>query len=163
VLADPRFPRWDPATEKVGLDGAASTWADVEYRFWDLWEGRDPQPYLPGEFGYKSGGVYEEAQAVQSRTQPVAPQAADQYMLMVYGPTSDKGKDILGDEQPLPAVGGELWPWTRSMSGVDERGGSPYSSDYGLDFEPAYGNPNGIRDGLVLVLTAGADYVEDMQ
>jgi hypothetical protein len=55
-----------------------------------------------------------------------------------------------------------IWPWTRSeISGnTSDRGGSPFApaavgdSNDQLD----YGNPNGIRDALILVLTAGEDY-----
>jgi prepilin-type N-terminal cleavage/methylation domain-containing protein len=55
-----------------------------------------------------------------------------------------------------------IWPWTRSeISGnTSDREGSPYApanpgdSNDQLD----YGNPNGIRDALILVLTAGEDY-----
>jgi prepilin-type N-terminal cleavage/methylation domain-containing protein len=56
-----------------------------------------------------------------------------------------------------------IWPWTRSVTSPDEYFGSPYGpANIGDSNEQLqYGKPNGIRDGLILVLTAGEDYIGD--
>lgn len=62
----------------------------------------------------------------------------------------------------------EVYPWTRSTDNLvdpvlDEYLGSPYSPANAGDSNEQlqYGNPNGIRDGIILVLTAGEDYIGD--
>jgi prepilin-type N-terminal cleavage/methylation domain-containing protein len=59
----------------------------------------------------------------------------------------------------------EIWPWTRSevSTNPSEREGSPYCpADVGdTNEQMQYGNPNGIRDAIILVLTAGEDYIGD--
>jgi hypothetical protein len=57
----------------------------------------------------------------------------------------------------------EIWPWVRSQTGSDDREGAPYSPANVGDSNDQlqYGNPNGVRDGVVLVLTAGEDYIGD--
>lgn len=55
-----------------------------------------------------------------------------------------------------------IWPWTRSQVGSPANlEGSPYSPANASDSNEQlqYGNPNGIRDGLILVVTAGEDYI----
>ena len=57
-----------------------------------------------------------------------------------------------------------IWPWTRSEVGNNtDLQGSPYSpANVGDTNEQLmYGNPNAIRDGIILVLTAGEDYIGD--
>ena len=56
-----------------------------------------------------------------------------------------------------------IWPWTRSQNSTVNKHGSPYSPALAGDSNDQlnYGNPNGIRDGLILVLTAGEDYIGD--
>ncbi len=56
-----------------------------------------------------------------------------------------------------------IWPWTRSQFSPTMREGSPYSpANIGDSNEQLqYGNPNGVRDGIVLVVTAGEDYIGD--
>jgi hypothetical protein len=57
----------------------------------------------------------------------------------------------------------KIWPWTRSTTSADDKNGSPYGpANIGDSNEQLqYGKPNGIRDGIVLVLTAGEDYIGD--
>jgi prepilin-type N-terminal cleavage/methylation domain-containing protein len=59
----------------------------------------------------------------------------------------------------------EVWPWTRSevSSDPEDLGGSPYQpANVGDTNEQLqYGNPNGYRDAIILVLTAGEDYIGD--
>jgi hypothetical protein len=55
-----------------------------------------------------------------------------------------------------------IWPWTRSEVGSPANlEGSPYSPANASDTNEQlqYGNPNGVRDGLILVVTAGEDYI----
>jgi type II secretory pathway pseudopilin PulG len=161
VLADPRFRR---------LDDGTRTYADIEYEFWDMWIGDPPLPYLPGEFFYKSMGplLAWDPQAPN----PVLPSEIDEYIMGAYGGIRTKGKDILGDELPVPAslraaaegvseseIKGDIWYMTRSEVSDDStrRGGSAYGfgpNAQGVEVQ-AYGNPNGIRDALILILTAG--------
>lgn len=56
-----------------------------------------------------------------------------------------------------------VWPYTRSEVGSGGIFGSPYSpASVGTTNEQLmYGNPNAIRDALILVLTAGEDYIGD--
>jgi prepilin-type N-terminal cleavage/methylation domain-containing protein len=57
----------------------------------------------------------------------------------------------------------KIWPWTRSQDSTENREGSPYQPANTGDSNDQlqYGNPNGTRDGMVLVLTAGEDYIGD--
>jgi type IV pilus assembly protein PilA len=208
VLAEPRYILWNfvDLTNPNNNDSQARTWAEVEYRFWDMWQGNKPTPYLPGQFFYKSAGPIVAIGNNDGSQDPVIPTDSDQYMLGGYGSIRSKGKDILGDERqiifttrteaagagwlassgpslgeqpmqgpgpgpigPPPGGGGTtagqqaVWPWTRSRASETERQGSPYSPALAGDSNDqlAYGNPNGIRDGLILVLTAGEDYIGD--
>jgi len=71
-------------------------------------------------------------------------------------------------QPPIPGPGPgtgttqrNIWPWTRSQRSPSQYEGSPYQPARPSDTNEQlmYGNPNGVRDGLVLVLTAGEDYV----
>jgi hypothetical protein len=174
VLADPRYRQWT-GTDDAGTAARTtnSTWADIEYEFWDVWIGDKPLPYLPGEFFYKSAGPLLASQAEDSASGPVLPTRRVRYILGAYGSIYTKGKDVLGEEQPLFAYekdplqhGGnavlsaslQVWPWTRSevSTSAADREGSPYSAQ-GTDTQQiAYGNPNGIRDAITMVLTDGS-------
>jgi prepilin-type N-terminal cleavage/methylation domain-containing protein len=83
---------------------------------------------------------------------------------------SDGGHEVPADTTPPgptpPDPGGsgsqstrKIWPWTRSQDSLNNKNGSPYSPAQAGDASDQlnYGNPNGIRDGLVLILTAGED------
>jgi prepilin-type N-terminal cleavage/methylation domain-containing protein len=57
-----------------------------------------------------------------------------------------------------------IWPWTRSecrSRDTTHLEGSPFSPANSSDSNEQlqYGNPNGVRDALVLVVTAGEDYI----
>ncbi|MCC7479471.1 hypothetical protein IT575_13585, partial [bacterium] len=184
------------------------TWANIQYDFWDMWQGNKPLPYLPGQFFYKGSGPIIAIGNNDAADQPILPTEIDQYMMGGYGGIRTKGKDVIGDEEqityftgasihngwladatfadgpnngPTPMQGnpgggpggpgggnngpGEqfIWPWTRSVTADNEYEGSPYQpANIGDSNEQLqYGNPNGIRDGIVLVLTAGEDYIGD--
>ncbi len=164
VLADPRT-------------RGSGAWADVEYEFWDMWVGDKPLPFLPGMFFYKGLGPIVAIGTETAENEAILPTEIDQYMLGGYGGIRTKGKDILGEEQPLKVVfiGKEgstegddnvYWPMTRSEVSDDpeDRSGCPFGgvSSTILDVEQyEYVNPNGIRDAIILVPTAGEDYAGD--
>jgi prepilin-type N-terminal cleavage/methylation domain-containing protein len=208
VLCDPRYIYWQyvDLTNPANNDDQARTWAEVEYKFWDMWQGNKPTPYLPGQFFYKGSGPIVAVGTNDASQAPIIPTDTDQYQMGGYGSIRSKGKDILGPEtqiifttrssagsdwialggnggpstEPMqggpggpggPGSGGgnttngtrEVWPWTRSRNSTTNFDGSPYSPSQAGDSNDQlnYGNPNGIRDGLVLVLTAGEDYIGD--
>jgi prepilin-type N-terminal cleavage/methylation domain-containing protein len=207
VLADPRFTEWVYVDTVSGTytTERRDTWANIEYEFWDMWQGNKPLPYLPGQFFYKSVGPIVAIGSNAAVDDPILPTEIDQYMLGGYGGMRTKGKDILGEERPIsyflrsdagnlfamtvnPVERGgvellqgdpgdpgdpgnpnanvtefEIWPWTRSeVSGNPaDRMGSPFApANVGDTNEQLqYGNPNGLRDAVILVLTAGEDYI----
>jgi prepilin-type N-terminal cleavage/methylation domain-containing protein len=210
VLADPRYREWTYVDTTSGnyTQEPAFTWCNIEYDYWDMWQGNRALPYMPGMFFYKGMGPLVMSGASDTTTQAIIPTVIDQYMMGGYGSMRTKGKDLLGIETELTfrartdagnwfggpslpeGVGdphlmaflqGEpppppppppienlidvhIWPWTRSEAGgSDNRQGSPYSPAKVGDTneQMMYGNPNGIRDALVLVLTAGEDYIGD--
>jgi hypothetical protein len=212
VLCEPRYKTWNyvDLTNPNNNDDQARTYAEVEYQFWDMWQGNKPLPFLPGQFFYKGTGPIVAVGGNDGSTAPIIPTDTDQYMLGGFGSIRSKGKDILGtetqvtftlrssagsnwlasagfsgsalsaDEQPMqggpggpggPPTGGSgggtstraIWPWTRSQDSTTNRAGSSFSAALAGDSNDQlnYGNPNGIRDGLILVLTAGEDYIGD--
>ena len=207
VLCDPRYIEWNyvDLTNPNQNNPGARTYAEIEYRFWDMWTGNKPTPYLPGQFFFKGSGPIVAVGNNDASQAPIIPTDTDQYELGGYGSIRSKGKDILGDEkqiifttrssasqnwvatagndgmgqQPMqgdpggpgdPGSGGntttgtrEVWPWTRSLNSTSLYEGSPYSPSQAGDSNDQlnYGNPNGVRDGLILVLTAGEDYIGD--
>jgi hypothetical protein len=116
--------------------------------------------------------------AFDAASNPHLPRAIDQYIMGAYGDIRTKGKDVLGEEQPYssssqsaapgstPAAAPvDTWLMTRSEVSNDatQREGSPYGVDIYRSGPQSieYGNPNGIRDALILILTAGEDYDGD--
>jgi len=73
-------------------------------------------------------------------------------------------------QPPDPGGGGggtaasrlKIWPWTRSVTQDNQYEGSPYApATVGDSNEQLmYGNANGVRDGIIIVLTAGEDYAD---
>lgn len=137
VLGDPRR----------GMIGDEHTWADVDFGAWDIWETNTPKPFLPGQFFYSGIGPeiwVGQAQAEKAEAgELILPTEIDQYIVGAYGGIRTKGKDILGDD----AAGNGGFPWTVTHPAQQ--------------VEIQYGNPNGIRDAIILVLTAGEDYQGD--
>ena len=87
----------------------------------------------------------------------------------VSGPVPTQGGPGGGPGGP-PGTGArtqEIWPWTRSSGRESPETGEPWGSPYQpanpgeSNDQLAYGNPNGVRDGIILVLTAGEDYIGD--
>jgi len=209
ILSEPRYQLWNfvDLTNPANNDNQRHTFAEVEYKFWDMWQGNKPTPYLPGQFFFKGSGPIVAVGTDDASLKPIIPTDTDQYMLGGYGSIRSKGKDILGLESQIqytvrsdagtsgwiadaaagmggqtPMQGGpggpggppgggtgssastrSIWPWTRSRNSTSQYEGSPYSPAGAGDSNDqlSYGNPNGIRDGLILVLTAGEDYIGD--
>jgi prepilin-type N-terminal cleavage/methylation domain-containing protein len=202
VLCDPRYIFWQyvDLTNPANNDDQARTWAEVEYRFWDMWQGNKPTPYLPGQFFYKGSGPIVAVGTNDASQAPIVPTDTDAYLLGGYGSIRTKARDVLGPERQIlfstrastngswiaaglgrpgaplalqiddpidPDLGNgneplgqrKVWPWTRSVNSTSDYNGSPYSPAMPGDSadQLEYGNPNGIRDGIVIVLTAGED------
>jgi len=176
VLADFRFHEYVVIERGTGTQSTLFTHCDHEYPFWDLWKSNKPNPFLPGVFFYKSAGPVVVAPGTSLRdTDPVMPASIEKYMLGGYGSIRTKGKDILGSEPDIvfdQSFGGggtstgtriRVRSWTNStVNWQDDNGrylGSPYSqaSAAVTTDQLAYGNPNGVRDGLILVLVPGED------
>ena len=125
--------------------------------------------FSPGQFFYKSNGpIVASDPSINSELTPVLPQFRDDYMLGVYGGLKTEGSDVLGEEQPMEYVlraqdaplGTKLviWPWTRSTLDRQSKAGSPYNVlGIGTNEPLGRNNFNGIRDGIIFVLTAGED------
>ncbi len=172
VLADYRFREYVVINQAEGTQDTMRSYANIPYLFWDLWRSNKPNPFLPGEFFYKSSGVIVVAnESSVDATRPIVPTVTELYMLGGYGAIRTKGRDILGPEPMIvfrsgTGTGGaqtefEVPAWTRSINReVDgEYLGSPYGPGSIADTvdQVGYGSPNGIRDGIILVLVPGED------
>ena len=185
VLCEARWPTRQGVDPATGEAVEHPTWADVEYRFWDIWLDKIPKPVMPGEFFYKSAGVtgvprddlvIVPGEVAYPKYPVVYPEKQDIYILGAYGKLGTKGKDVIGDEhcctlsylaeeaeasdapveERIQTV--EYWMGTNSELDPAGRQGSPYSTHCE---EQHYGNPNGFRDGVILVLTNGVDICGD--
>lgn len=131
VLADPRYRHWAP----VGSNGEQleqePTYCNVEYEFWDVWVGRPPLPYLPGQFFYKAAGPVAIGDPEISENQPVLPTESTEYILGCYGGPHVKGQDVLGEEQRIELTassrtrGGEDWLALGDPAADAQQGESP--------------------------------------
>ena len=158
LMAEMRYPHWTYVDPKTGGLNTRPTGCNEVYQCWDIWQGDEPNPYLPGAFFYKGQGpiIYDSNIDPTAAVNygPLLPVEIDSYIMGVYGGAHSKGKDVIGDEMPIQYGGREQWNWTRSEE--PGFGGSPYTVVLDDDGEPEtqYGNPNGIRDGVVLVLAS---------
>jgi hypothetical protein len=117
--------------------------ADVAYPCWDIWKSNKATNPLPGEFIYAGmGPVISFGSAAANGQYTGLPVEIDSYILAALGGPKTKGKDIM-DGTGNPFLTKPMDP--ARPSGVTTQ----------------YGNPNGIRDGVILVLTAGSDYIGD--
>lgn len=170
MLADPRFEQLTYVGTEVAGTAPVPSYCSNGYDCWDIWAGDAPKAYLPGAFFYKSNGILAASAAAASAAGPVRPERISHYILGVYGPVSDQGRDVIGAEVQVrgftaradgtfmpDSSGAMVWPWTRSVADPKAYDGSPYGIQ-GLPTNQqfAYGNPNGVRDGVLLVLTTGA-------
>ncbi len=110
-----------------GVEHTYPTFANVNYPFSDIWKTDKPKPFLPGEFFYRSYSLPVIEKGVERED-------IETYMLGAYGSIHTKGKDVIG---PDPTDVNDVTPF----------GAAPNM----------YGNPNGIRDSIILVLTPGWD------
>jgi len=101
---------------------------------------------------------------------PLILEDVDQYILGAYGMLRSKGKDVLGKESTSTCYLANpdssftmihVPHWTRSQYSNIEKGGSPFSGNLEGFESFRYGCPNAIPDGIILVLTAGEDYIGD--
>jgi len=133
VMADKRY-----ATFTLpGATEAVRTYADIEYTCADLWPrgAKEPNPFLPGMFFYRSQSML--ALVGGEGAEPQMREMVDSYILGAYGGLRTKGKDVIGPD----ATGRNSF--------------SPFGG--GAADESVFGNPNGIRDAVILVLTPGED------
>jgi prepilin-type N-terminal cleavage/methylation domain-containing protein len=126
-------------------------------------ENAEDSPILPTEIdmyvlgGY--GGIRTKGHDVLGEEREIT------YFKRSRGSGGGHPQPGIGDNpEPWTGSGGgfatlKIWPWTRSTvsSNPDELSGSPYlPADVGETNEQLqYGNRNGFRDGIILVLTAG--------
>jgi len=172
VLADFRYTQYVVVNQTNGTQTTRNTYANIPYPFWDLWRSNKPNPFLPGEFFYKSAGnvVVANENSIDAN-RPIVPTIVEIYMLGGYGAIRTKGKDVLGPEpmitfRPNTGQGGqtsefEVPAWTRSTNQADGADylGSPYgnaTADSTVE-QLGYGAPNGVRDGIIFVLVPGED------
>ncbi len=133
VMADRRYAMFTlpRAAEPV------RTYADTEYPCADFWpeDAAEPKPFLPGMFFYRSQShpmLVSEGNAEPQIREPVG-----SYILGAYGGLRTKGKDVIGPD----ASGRNAF--------------SPFGGRAGDD--SVFGNPDGIRDAVILVLTPPED------
>jgi prepilin-type N-terminal cleavage/methylation domain-containing protein len=173
VLADFRYTQYVVINQATGAQTTRNSYANIPYPFWDLWSSNKPAPFLPGEFFYKSMGTVVMANANSvDVNRPVVPTSVEIYMLGGYGAIRTKGKDVLGAEPIItmrPNTGGPggqseftIPSWTRSTNQQTNGQylGSPYGNPTGVSDntdQVGYGAPNGVRDGIILVLVPGED------
>ena len=113
------------------------TYADFGYPFYDTYEkgNNKPRPFFPGEFFYRSRSIPIIANSEDGERQIT--NVVQDYMLGAYGSIRTKGYDHLG---PDPTGVNEVSPFGFNKHGVMD-----------------YGNPNGIRDSIILVLVPPED------
>lgn len=132
----PDKPQFGPQTLYRLPPGAATT-----YPCWDTWNRSRGPNLLPGDFFYSASGPIVVVGGVEGEPRPVLPSESDQYILGAFGGPHTKGRDVFdADGSPYMAT-----PASPATGGNEQLG---------------YGAPDGIRDGIILVLTAGEDYAE---
>ncbi len=116
--------------------------ADVTYPCWDVWTSNKASNPLPGEFIYAgTGPVTSLGNSSASGQYATLPIEINSYILAAFGGPRSKGKDIM-DRTGNPFSFITIYP-SRPLDGVLIQSG----------------NPNGIRDGVILALWTG-DYDE---
>jgi hypothetical protein len=128
-MADVRFTQFT-VKDAQGVEHVYPTFANVDYPCSDMWKTNKPTPYLPGEFFYCAFPEKVLDGGVMRDEISI-------YMLGGYGSIRTKGKDVSG---PDPTGVNKVSPYAPDKHGV-----------------MAYGNPNGIKDGVILVLVPAED------
>lgn len=114
--------------------------ADVTYPCWDIWKSNKARNPLPGEFIYAGlGHKIDIDNAAASEHDPNLPIETFVYVLAAFGRPETKGQDIMD---------GFGVPFRIEPSELPSRLGNSVQ----------YSNPDGIRDGIMIVLTGGVDY-----
>lgn len=116
TLCDPRYSLWLTPTNRDEVEEANHTWADIQYEFYDIWQGNQSKTFIPGSFFYKSMGEIigspdeEDRRDVidvdgkkailphNNRDDATFPLNRSMYMLGAWGDTRTKGQDVLGEE-----------------------------------------------------------------
>lgn len=179
VMADFRFQQWnpqDPGDPKADQP-TQLTWAHVNYHQYDFTEIVLPtypeqrmknRAVMPGQFFYKAHGPLVFTQNNRP-TDIVLPIEIDRYILGLYGPETEPGADIIGPEPIIKVekADGKFHFTTgtfRSATGQEREPpyqGSPYgtvTNEKELTMQVTIGNPNGIRDGIALVVNSGTSH-----
>lgn len=108
--------------------------------------------YEPAKFGYRAWSVEDLPWAERVRLAgnffyksftPIGAEHPTGYILALYGPPGWLGQDVIGK---APAG-------LEECASAPNGSGCPFSLDE--DGKPAFGNPNGERDGFIMVLTGG--------
>ncbi len=133
--------------------------------------GSSGQPVQPIEVdqyalgGY--GGIRTKGHDVLGAERPIV------YMMRGRGGGGGPGPEPQPGDGPTPYQGNGqdlaeiyIWPWTRSevSSSGNDLNGSPFlpAAPGDGNEQLQYGNRNGFRDGIILVLTSGADNRNDL-
>ena len=116
TLCEPRYTTWSPAQKSELVSEIRHTWADIQYEFYDVWQGNESRAFLPGSFFYKSMGDIVGSADGESRRDVInmdgkntilphnnrddatIPLNRSMYMLGAWGSTRTKGQDVLGEE-----------------------------------------------------------------
>jgi hypothetical protein len=164
VLADPRFAERLAGTDTDGNPVMKRTGADVIYPCWDVEARPDKQYWLQGQFFYKAMGQVIAAGDQQAGELTMPLMQPDMYMLGGFGSVRTKGQDVLGEEQTVTVAGNpdrplQYWNYTGlEVPGFEQRQASPFGDNTAAGNDDApfrFGNPNGIADQVIMVLTAG--------
>lgn len=116
--------------------------ADVTYPCWDVWKNNKATNPLPGQFIYSASGpliAVGSGAAKGQSSSPILPLEMDSYVLAAFGGPKTKGKD------GLDATGN---PFRIPNLPVQPPGGAISA-----------GNPDGICDGIIIMLESGVDKV----
>lgn len=122
VMADNRYTEFTVRDDK-GVEHTYSTFANVEYPCADMWKGKKPTAYLPGEFFYRTGSVSVNSDGRTFRGDQM------NYYLGAYGGHRTRGEDLIG---PDPAGENKFSPFGPVLMNR--------------------GNPDGIADGVIYLL-----------
>lgn len=212
VLCDPRWLTWTYFDREKGKPEQLSTWANMQYRCYDIWHGNRAKPFLPGTFMYKSMGEIiptpssseqvefvdfgdQKMKKMDNRGRTTIPINNSSYVLAANGGIRTKGIDILGEEPLIifsyqgttvgepqdmfiydPGFGRYRLPrptatsfqligipsWTRGVnrSHVGPLWGSPFSPADDSTSQLKVGNPNGLREAIILVLTPDGAFTD---
>ncbi len=186
VMPDHRYPLYMRSSKAQAKNISSNisyldSFADfARYSFYDSYRGNEKPYYFPGAFFYKTNGYpytsHFSGQTIASAKERAAePVPLDRYIMGVYGRLGRPGLDVLGEvnitfkgdiNDEVQSLMSENMAW---IKGFDKYGkfnpGCPYRQEYAVYLEGTnwlgYGNPNGIRDGIILELNSGGPIMND--